>query len=795
MPPKSKKSVSSWQACERCGVILSTKDLQTHVNVSCVIDKDGSLVHGFIKNAVIIGYVEGFHADECTKYIPAGESSHYVYVSESAMQLCDIVIGGHALIKHPRGTVVRPIWPMYERTLTSIMMTEEGLVSLGLKAGARLSVEKLPVPPLAAASVTIQPVSPSVASSFTLQILSVFSKIFLGKVLLEGNILCARHYGQRLYFIVSKCSLLDDDGEWTEGGGDVLEVMERVGQLHLADQCKIIPFSVNVGTKFQLAESNVKTRNLKSLSFVGGLDDIIGKLREFLDMAWNPDYSNLGVERGHGCLLLGPPGTGKTMLVRALAAEASAAFIEVLGSEVYSKYVGEAEARLRGYFTLARERAPALVFLDELDALCPVHHSEGSRQEQRISATLLSLLDALSKDDECSGGVVVIGATSRPLALDPRLRRPGRLELELELPVPGPVQRLDILERVVGGWGEGVRLGDDASLERVAQATHGHVGADLASVCAHAVSVAVKRGGHGGVVVVGNGDWEQACMQVKPSAMREVMVEVPNVHWSDIGGQDELKLKLRQAVEWPLRYPQAFTRLGICPPKGLLMFGPPGCSKTMVAKALATESGLNFISIKGPELFSKWVGESERAVREVFRRARQVAPAVVFFDELDALGGERGSSREGGAGGSSVQERVLAQLLTEMDGVTPLSQVTIVAATNRPDRIDKALLRPGRLDQIVYVPLPDESTRREILMRQFAKSRFADDISLDEVIDRTKGYSGAEVVAVCQEAGLNALEDDIHAECIMQHHVEKALNNVKPRTSQYLLDLYETYVN
>jgi AAA family ATPase len=283
-----------------------------------------------------------------------------------------------------------------------------------------------------------------------------------------------------------------------------------------------------------------------------------------------------------------------------------------------------------------------------------------------------------------------------------------------------------------------------------------------------------------------------AVTQVKPSAMREVFIEVPNVRWSDIGGQHELKLKLRQAVEWPLKHPEAFTRLGISPPRGVLMFGPPGCSKTMIAKALATESKLNFLSIKGPELFSKWVGESERAVREVFHKARQVAPAIVFFDELDALGSER--SGASGYGASNVQERVLAQLLTELDGVEPLGNVTVVGATNRPDRIDKALLRPGRLDRIVYVPLPDANTRQEILEMQLHKMPVASDVNIDELVNRTESYSGAEVIAVCHEAALKALEENLSATNVKHSHFMSALQLVIPRTPSSLLKLYETYL-
>ncbi|XP_046387437.1 ATPase family protein 2 homolog [Ischnura elegans] len=777
MSPKLKKNVFSWHACEKCGIILATKDLQVHSNYSCAINGEANPVHGFVKESVLVNRVEELCLEGGVKYLPHSDAAYYVYLSESSMQLCGLVIGGFCFVKYPGGSAVRSVWPMYEKSLTSLMMTAEGLQFLEVEVGTRLSVERLTALPVPADIVFVRPLGDHVSST----VLSSLSKTLLGKVLLNGNKLCVRHYGQRHYF--QACDIVSTQQQQQPAAGGGNDVAHRLANVHICEDGAGVSapcFIVNAGTQFKVVDETVKHVNSLSLASVGGLEGTIQKLKEFADIVWNPKFFNLGALGGtHGCLLIGPPGSGKTLLVRALASDSGAALVEVLGSEMYSKYLGESEARLRALFAAARERAPSLLFLDEVDALCPAERSR-ALHEQRVAATLLAQLDSLS-----GAGVVVVAATSRPAALDVRLRRPGRLELELELRVPDALQRLDILRCLVGAWrGVGIEPG---SLERVAQCTHGHVGADLVGVCGRALAAAVRRG----EASVSQVDWDEACAQVKPSAMREVMVEVPNVRWSEVGGQHGLKLRLRQAVEWPLRHACSFERLGISPPKGVLMFGPPGCSKTMVAKALATESQLNFISIKGPELFSKWVGESERAVRDVFRRARQVAPAIVFFDELDALGGERGSSSR--EGGSSVQERVLAQLLTEMDGVTPLTHVTIVAATNRPDRIDKALLRPGRLDQIVYVPLPDEATRRDILTFHFNKCRFAPEVCLESVVRRTQGYSGAEVVAVCQEAGLGALEEDINSQWIEERHVERALTNVKPRTPQHLLDLYETY--
>ncbi|KAL3266594.1 hypothetical protein HHI36_010758 [Cryptolaemus montrouzieri] len=359
-------------------------------------------------------------------------------------------------------------------------------------------------------------------------------------------------------------------------------------------------------------------------------------------------------------------------------------------------------------------------------------------------------------------------------------RRCGRFEREIEVPTPNPRSRKDILEKLLLDFSHNL---DEMEVHEISMSTHGFVGADLVSLC----SRAAMNSNQNNRDILEYNDIKFALGKVRPSAMREVQIEIPNVKWSDIGGQEKLKLILKQAVEWPLKYGDSFSRLGITPPKGVLMFGPPGCSKTMIARALATESRLNFLSIKGPELFSKWVGESERAVREVFRKARQVAPSIIFFDEIDALGSERSSGNS-----SSVQERVLAQLLTELDGVTPLENVTIVAATNRPDRIDKALLRPGRIDRIVYVPLPDFDTRKEILKIKLGKMP-VQNVDIETLVCETENYSGAEVNALCHEAAMKALEETLDAQVVTMEHFEKALNIVTPRTPPSLIELYQNY--
>ncbi|XP_008419366.1 spermatogenesis-associated protein 5 isoform X1 [Poecilia reticulata] len=532
-------------------------------------------------------------------------------------------------------------------------------------------------------------------------------------------------------------------------------------------------------------------------SMIGGLSSQLDAIRETIELPLKrPElFSSYGIPPPRGVLLYGPPGTGKTMIARAIANELSAHMVVINGPEVISKFYGETEARLRQIFTEASQRQPAIIFIDELDALCPKREGAQNEVEKRVVASLLTLMDGIGSEGH-SGQLLVLGATNRPQALDPALRRPGRFDKELEVGVPGSAERADILQKQLSSVPCSATA---AELVQLADAAHGYVGADLAAVCKEAGLRALRRAlGVSqqasdqqlmGTVTVSMQDLQWAMTVVKPSAMREVAIDVPKVCWSDVGGMAEVKLKLKQAVEWPLRHPEAFTRMGIQPPKGVLLYGPPGCSKTMIAKALANESGLNFLAIKGPELLSKYVGESERAVREVFRKARAVAPSIVFFDEIDALASERGSS----AGSGGVGDRVLAQLLTEMDGIEQLRDVTVLAATNRPDMIDKALMRPGRLDRIVYVPLPDGPTRWEIFSLQFRNMPVAESVSLDELVTRTNKYSGAEITAVCREAALLALQEDIKAAHIEARHFESALNTVKPRIPDSLIQSYVSY--
>ena len=452
---------------------------------------------------------------------------------------------------------------------------------------------------------------------------------------------------------------------------------------------------------------------------IGGVHDEVQKIREMVELPLrHPEFFHrLGVEPPKGVLLHGPPGTGKTLLAKAVANESNAHFISISGPEIMSKFYGESEKRLRDLFKQAERNAPSIVFIDEMDAIAPKREEVTGEVERRVVSQLLALMDGL----ESRGKVVVIGATNRPNAIDSALRRPGRFDREIELGVPDREGRLEILQI----HSRGMPLTDDVSLEKLADLTHGFVGADLAALSKESAMRSLRR-----VLSEGNIDLEQAeipaevlnklevrmedfheaLKDITPSALREVIVQVPNVHWKDVGGLEMAKKELKMAVEWPLKYPDLFEKGGTKPAKGILLYGPPGSGKTLLAKAVANESEANFVGIKGPEIFSKWVGESEKAIREIFRKGRQAAPCIIFFDEVDAIAPTRGT----GVGDSRVSERVISQLLTELDGLEELRRVVVVAATNRPDLVDQALLRPGRFDRLIHGPLPDLEARKEI---------------------------------------------------------------------------------
>ncbi|MDK2372379.1 MAG: CDC48 family AAA ATPase [Candidatus Korarchaeota archaeon] len=526
---------------------------------------------------------------------------------------------------------------------------------------------------------------------------------------------------------------------------------------------------------------------------IGGLKEEIQRIREMVELPLkHPElFRHLGIEPPKGVLLYGPPGCGKTLLAKAVANESNAHFISISGPEIKSKYYGESEKRLREIFEEAEKNAPSIIFIDEIDSIAPNRNEVTGEVERRVVAQLLALMDGLKG----RGEVIVIGATNRPEALDPALRRPGRFDREIEIGVPDRGGRKEILQIHT----RNVPLSDDVDLDELADITHGFVGADLAALVREAAMAALRR-----VLPkidldaetipieileelqVTKDDFMEALKLVQPSALREISIEVPDISWDDIGGLDEVKRELREVVELPLKNPDAFRRLGIEPPKGVLLYGPPGCGKTLLAKAVANESEANFISVKGPEILSKWVGESEKAVRQIFRKARQVAPAIIFIDEIDSLFPRRGTSFDSG-----VTERVVSQMLTEIDGIQPLRDVVVIGATNRPDLVDPAVLRPGRLERLVYVGPPDLNTRFEILKVLTKEMPLSDDVDLWKIALATERFSGADLAALVREAAMAALREDINVKEVEMRHFEQALTKVKPSLTDDMLKYYE----
>ena len=549
-------------------------------------------------------------------------------------------------------------------------------------------------------------------------------------------------------------------------------------------------------TVFSIAEKGEVMRGVPQVTYedIGGLKDEIQKVREMIELPLrHPEiFEKLGVEAPKGILLFGPPGTGKTLLAKAVATESSAHFISISGPEIMSKFYGESEARLRDIFKEAREKAPSIIFIDEIDSIAPKREEVTGEVERRVVSQLLSLMDGL----EARGKVIVIAATNRPNAIDPALRRPGRFDREIEISVSDKRGRLEILQIHT----RNMPLVNDVDIEKLASKTHGFVGADLEGLCKEAAMKTLRRvlpemkiedsklqSEFLNKLEVTMADFENALKDVMPSAMREVYLETPDVKWSDIGGLEAVKRDLQEAVEWPLKYPDIYATIGYSMPKGVMLHGPSGTGKTLLAKAVATETEANFISVRGPELLSKWVGESERGVREVFRRARQAAPCIIFFDEIDSLAPIRGIS-----GDSMVTERVVSQLLTELDGIQALSGVVVLAASNRIDMVDPSLLRAGRFDKIIYIAPPDRDSRENILKIYSKNKLLSADVDMGRIADLTDGFSGADLAAVVNTAVSIVLQNYVgkypEPQEAMKHvaeaitsakHFEEAIRKVK----------------
>ena len=528
---------------------------------------------------------------------------------------------------------------------------------------------------------------------------------------------------------------------------------------------------------------------------IGGIKPIIDKVREMIELPLrHPElFEKLGVEPPKGVLLYGPPGTGKTLLAKAVANESGANFISISGPEVTSKWYGESEKKIRDIFDEAEKNAPSIIFIDEIDALAPKREEVTGEVERRMVSQLLTCMDGLKK----RGKTIVIAATNRVNSIDPALRRAGRFDREIEFPVPDRNGRLEIFKIHT----RNMPL-KSVDLNWLADITYGYVGSDIWALAKEAAMSALRR-----VLpeikwkteeelpkeiieklIVTTEDFENAFKMVEPSAMREVLVEIPKVKWEDIGGLEEVKKSLEEMVEWPLKYPESFDRVGIEPPKGVLLYGPPGTGKTLLAKAVANESGANFISVKGPELTSKWFGESEKMIRDLFRRAKQVSPCIIFFDEIDSIAPRRGAYH-----GTHATESVVSQLLSELSGLEELKGVVIIAATNRPDIIDPALLRSGRFDRQILVPAPDETARLEIF-KVHTKKMPIKSVDLKDLAKKTEGYSGADIDAVCREAAMHALRKNIKAKEVTEGDFEDALKKVIPSLTKDVISHFEKFI-
>ncbi|NYZ79293.1 CDC48 family AAA ATPase [Candidatus Micrarchaeota archaeon] len=556
---------------------------------------------------------------------------------------------------------------------------------------------------------------------------------------------------------------------------------------------------INEATEVDLKEEPVKDAGrIAQVTYedIGGLKEEIQKVREMVELPLrHPElFERLGIEPPKGVLIHGPPGCGKTLLAKAVANESEAHFIYIAGPELVSKFVGESEERLRQVFKEADDNAPAIIFMDELDAIAPKREEVSGEVEKRMVSQLLALMDGL----KARGQVIVIGATNRPNAIDPALRRPGRFDREIELGVPDRNSRKEVLQIHT----RNMPLDTDVNLDELANVTHGFTGADISSLSKEAAMKSMRR-----ILPkinleeefvppqileemkVTRDDFFNAMRDIQPSALREVFVEIPNVKWEDVGGLEDVKRELKEAVELPLKSPEKFTKMGIRPVRGILLVGLPGTGKTLLAKAVATESEANFISVKGPEFLSKWVGESEKAVRELFRKARMAAPCIVFIDELDSVASFRGSFDEG----TRVAERIVNSLLTEMDGLQNLKNVVVLAATNRPDMLDPALLRPGRFDKVIQLPAPDEKMRLEIFKIHTKGMPLAKDVELKELAKKSEGYTGADIEGLCREAGMFAIRGG--SEDVNMSHFIEALSQVRPSITKHQIEKMKKFVD
>ena len=698
-----------------------------------------------------------------------------VRIDPQAAQSLNVITGDALELSSFGKNAVLLSWPGRDKDRGTGLVRIDGYTRNKLDVGIGDTIEVKKVESKDARSITLAPTEP-------LRIIGAeqyLAESLNGQLMSKGDIIPLNVMGQRIDLVVIS----------TDPSG---------------------PIIINDATKVTVSEDSAKAvqatqeGKVPSITYedIGGIRNEISRVREMIELPLrHPElFKRLGVEAPKGVLLHGPPGTGKTLLARAVANETNANFYSIGGPEIMSKYYGESEEKLRNVFEQAEKNAPSIIFIDEIDSIAPKREEVSGEVERRIVAQLLSLMDGLKS----RGKVVVIGATNRVNAIDPALRRPGRFDRELEIGVPDREGRLEILQIHT----RGMPLAKDVNLEKLADISHGFVGADLQSLSKEAGMRSLRRIlpnidlSTGNIpsetlrqIIVTMNDFMDVIKEMEPSAMREVFVEVPDISWNDIGGLALIKQEMQEAVEWPLKYQGIFTYADAMPPKGILLYGPPGTGKTLMAKAAANESEANFISIKGPELLSKWVGESEKGVREIFRKARQAAPCIIFFDEIDAIAPKRG----GDFGDSHVTERLISQLLTELDGLEILTNVVVIGATNRPDIVDPALLRPGRFDRLLYVPPPDRDSRVQILKIHIKKKPLDETVDIEKLADQTDGYTGADIASLSSAAVMLALREHVskykdpkeaeqHKDELKIHmkHFEDAMKKIRPLSTQEL---------
>ncbi|HUT81209.1 MAG TPA: CDC48 family AAA ATPase [Candidatus Bathyarchaeia archaeon] len=687
-----------------------------------------------------------------------------VRIDGLSMRQINVTTGDVVEIKGKK-TTAAIAWPAYPEDQNAGLIRMDKLLRNNADVGLSEKVEVTKANAKNAKTVSLAPFQTPVAIDYSFE--NFVKRKLLGYPLTEGDTVLIPILGKSLPFTVTS----------TNPKG-IIRITEDT-------ELKVIDKPVQVSD-----EALPRT----SYEDIGGLGNQIQRIREMVELPMkHPElFKKLGIDPPKGVLLHGPPGCGKTLIAKAVANESASNFVVINGPEIMSKFYGESEQRLRSIFKDASAKAPTIIFIDELDAIASKRAEATGEVERRVVAQLLALMDGMVS----RGEVIVVGATNRPNAIDPALRRPGRFDREIEIGVPDRDGRREILLI----HSRGMPLAPDVNLDLVAEKTHGYVGADLQALCRESAMKALRKFLPDidyadkvitpellDILVVTQDDILSAMKEIQPSAIREVFTEIPNIHWTDVGGLDEQIRELKEAIEWPLKFKESFSRMGISPPRGILLFGPPGCGKTLLAKAVATESEVNFISIKGPEMMSKWVGESEKAVREIFRKAKISAPTIVFFDEIDALAPRRGS----GLGDSGSTERVISQLLTEIDGLEMIKQVVIIAATNRPDIIDNALLRPGRFDRFVLIPPPDLKARLKILEIFTKNMPIEENIDLKALAKEIEGFSGADIESLCREAGMLALREDMNRDIINQEHFDAAKNKVQASITPEVLKYYE----